>query len=381
MADSLEQDPFYRLPERYVETHHQLDEFIHEVDSHGFYECCSIDTEADSMHSYATKLCLIQFSTPNGLAIIDPLQIGKEGMELFPDFVDRFETVWMHGADYDISMFDMTFDWVPRRIHDTQIAARLLGVTKFGLANLLEDQYGVKVSKQSQKADWSRRPLTEKMLAYAYNDVRYLLDLGAKFEERLQECGRHEWFLESCDAARASVMQRDGKSEDEVWRISGWGKLSRRGLNYLRHLWLWRDLECQRLDRPAFKFLGNQEILRMAISLDETGTAKPPHFLKERYVRRMNAAIEQAGKVAEGDYPSKRLRGSGERLEIVEESFEKIREFRNRAAEELKVDGTMIATRSAMERLASRNLDESERFRGLQNWQKEILSPILEELN
>ena len=380
MSDLEAKDPFYSLPEHYIETAERFEEFIAEVDSQGFYECCSIDTEADSMHSYETKLCLIQFSLPSMLAIIDPLSIGKEGMSRFPEFIDRFGTVWMHGADYDISMFEMTFGWVPRRIDDTQIAARLLGVPKFGLANLLEEEYGIKVSKQSQKADWSRRPLSEKMLAYAYNDVRYLLDLGEKFVQQLKECGRYEWFVESCDAARTSVLGRDGKSEDEVWRISGWGKLSRRGLNYLLHLWLWRDSECKKLDRPAFKFLSNQEILRMSISLDENGSAKPPHYLKERHVRRMNVAIDEVRQVPESEFPSKRLKATGPRLDIDEARFEKIRAFRNQAADSLKVDSTMIATRSIMERLASKNLSDPERLQGLQDWQRTILLPVLEEV-
>ncbi len=377
MAESAENDPFYEVSESYLGTEAELEKFITDVVASGDLQACSIDTEADSMHSYETKLCLIQFSIPGDLAIIDPLSIGKEGMKRFPGFIDQFESVWMHGADYDISMFDMTFGWVPRRILDTQIAARLLGVPKFGLANLLEDEYGIKVSKQSQKADWSKRPLSEKMLAYAYNDVRYLLDLGDKFVARLKECGRHDWFIESCDAARSSVLKRDGKSDDEIWRISGWGKLSRRALNYLRHLWVWRDGECKKLDRPAFKFLGNQEILRMAISLDETGEPRPPHYLKERYFRRMMSAVEEAQGVPESEYPSRKIRGNGLRLDINEAYFESIRQFRNQEAEKLNVDSTMIATRSVMEKLASKNLKEEEKFEGLLAWQREILAPTL----
>jgi ribonuclease D len=122
-------DRFASFPERYIDTQDAFEAYVSMILDHGDLEACSIDTEADSMHSYETKLCLIQFSTPTELAIIDPLSIGIDGLKAFPDFIDRFEKVWMHGADYDISMFSMTFDWAPHRIMDTQIAARLLGET------------------------------------------------------------------------------------------------------------------------------------------------------------------------------------------------------------------------------------------------------------
>lgn len=330
------------------------------------------------MHSYETKLCLIQFSIPSELAIIDPLSIGIEGLSGFPGFIDRFDKVWMHGADYDISMFSMTFNWVPSCIMDTQIAARLLGETKFGLANLLENEYGVTVSKQSQKADWSRRPLSEKMLAYAFNDVRYLLDLGRKFETRLHEAGRYEWFLECCDAARSSVLDRGDRERKDAWRITGWGKLSPRGLNYLKHFWEWRDDECRRLDRPAFKFLSNSEMFRMVGNLDEGRSIMPPHYLKQASLERLKGFISAADGIPESDYPSKRIRTSGPRLDIDERRFEYIRGVRNRKAAQLGIEGTMIATRGIMERMASTNLSVEERLEGLLAWQREVLAEAID---
>lgn len=374
---ALASEALHSVPECYIETRSEFEEFVDSLSGPDRPRVCSIDTEADSMHSYETKLCLVQFSVPGQLAIIDPLAIGVEGLSGFPDFIDSFDDVWMHGADYDISMFHMTFGWCPRRILDTQIAARLLGVMKFGLGNLLEQEYGVKVSKQSQKADWSRRPLSEKMLDYAYNDVRYLIDMGERFRDRLREAGRDDWFLECCDAGRSSVLDRDDRPEKEAWRLSGWGKLSTRGLNYLRHLWMWRDEECRRLDRPAFKFLSNQELVRMTKNLEQGLPADPPHYLKPHYRRRLERAIADANEVPKKDYPSKRISLGGIRLEIDEAAFEKIRDFRNSKAEELGLEGTMIATRNNMERIASTNIDEAERFEGLLDWQRELLAPVL----
>ncbi len=364
--------------ENYLDDSAALRRFVADAEAAGSFEACSIDTEADSMHSYETKLCLIQFSRPGALAIIDPLNLDAEALDEFVRFVDRFEVVWMHGADYDISLFNTTFGWAPGRIYDTQVAARLLGADKFGLANLLEEEYGVKLSKQSQKADWSRRPLSEKMLEYAFNDVRYLLDLGDRYLERLRAKGRVDWFLESCRAARDAVLDRGEKPEDEVWRVPGWGRLSPKGLHFLKHLWQWRDAECRRLDRPAFKFFGNAELLAMAERLEAGEPGSPPHYLRPGPVHRLRETLSAIRDVDPRRYPVKHRRGDTTRLEIDEARFERMRQFRDERARELGIEGTVIATRFAMERLAATNLPESGKTGLLLDWQRDLLAPCLE---
>ena len=370
-------DPFYAVEERYIDTDADLSCFIEAVSGSGNLSACSIDTEADSMHSYETKLCLIQFAVSGRLAIIDPLALTDHGLAMFPEFIDQFEAVWMHGADYDISLFRMTFDWAPGKILDTQIGARFLGAERFGLANLLEEEYGVQVSKQSQKADWSRRPLSEKMLDYAFNDVRYLIDLGQKIESRLEKLNRKAWFLETCSNARRSAFGRNDKPARDQWRISGWGKLSPKGLNYLKYLWLWRDEECRRLDRPAFKFLSNQELIRLASNLEADRKPNPPHYLRSNYIRRMGVAIAKAREIPAEDFPSKRVRGTGPKLDIDESHFGRIRAKRDAVAQELKLEPTIIATRGGMEMLAAKNLNENDRGEILLNWQKEVLGDVV----
>ncbi|MCB1203636.1 MAG: ribonuclease D [Verrucomicrobiae bacterium] len=363
-------------PEFYIDGPESLSRFLQAVDGTGELRACAIDTEADSMHSYETKLCLIQFAVPGALAIIDPLAFGDGMLDPFLRYIDRFEVVWMHGADYDISLLNTTYSWVPSTIYDTQIAARLLGAEKFGLANLLETEYDVKLSKQSQKADWSKRPLTGKMLEYAYNDVRFLLDLGDRYLDRLRGNDRIGWFVESCRAAQDSVLNRSGKSVDDLWRINGWGRLSPKGLHFLKYLWLWRDDECRRLDRPAFKFLGNQDLLNLAVLLEGDKTVVPPHYLRPGPVRRLHEAISSARAVGTGEYPVKHRRGDGPRLEIDEARLDRIRRFRDARAQELGVEPTVIATRFAMERLSATNLPDEEKDT-LLAWQRELLLPCL----
>ena len=368
-------DPRFSQPEHYIETPGELAAYFDELiaANNGVPKWCTVDTEADSMHSYETKLCLIQFAVEGSMAIIDPLAIDQDGMKPFIDFLDASDVVWMHGADYDMSMFRRTYGWIPKTVWDTQTAARLLGIETFGLANLLDQNFGVKLSKQSQKADWSRRPLTEKMQAYAYNDVRYLIQLAEGFVEQLKEKRKFDWFVESCEGARTVSLEREEKSGEDQWRVNGWGKLDPHGLSFLKALWGWRDDECRRLDRPAFKLIGNQEILNLAEALQLGERVEPPHYLRPQIARRLVKAIAEAREVPESDYPKKFRRTGGMRLQIDEDFLKVLKKQRNDAAGRVGIDPTLIAPRVVLEKLAATNIDEADRQNLLLKWQRDLM--------
>ena len=117
----------------------------------------AVDTEADSLHAYPEKVCLIQISTVAGDRLIDPLA----GLNLDPllDALSGHELI-MHGADYDLRLLRKHHEFVPSAIFDTMLAARLLGVRQFGLGDLVENYLRVKLEKGPQKANWALRPLT-----------------------------------------------------------------------------------------------------------------------------------------------------------------------------------------------------------------------------
>jgi ribonuclease D len=117
----------------------------------------ALDTEADSLHAYPEKLCLLQISTAAGDALIDPLS----RIDLNPLWTElQRHRLILHGADYDLRLLRKNHSFVPNRIFDTMLASRLLGEREFGLGSLLQRHLGVTLEKGSQKADWSRRPLT-----------------------------------------------------------------------------------------------------------------------------------------------------------------------------------------------------------------------------
>ena len=107
---------------------------------------CAIDTEADSLHRYRESLCLIQFAAHGESVLIDPLAI--DDLKPLASYLSE-ATVWMHGADYDMTMFKREFGHLPAVVYDTQIGARLLGARRFGLGDLVQQYF--ETSKNSRR--------------------------------------------------------------------------------------------------------------------------------------------------------------------------------------------------------------------------------------
>jgi ribonuclease D len=327
---------------------------------------CAIDTEADSLHRYRESLCLVQFAVREGSVLIDPLAI--EDLSALGDYLSE-ATVWMHGADYDMTMFKRQFGALPPVIYDTQIGARLLGVRRFGLGDLVQQYFGVELSKSSQKADWGKRPLSPKMIEYALNDVNYLLEMGDIIVARLKELGRYAWFKESCAAARQRVLDRDD-SKEEMWRIQGSGKLERFGLVCLRALWQWRDAEAKAWDRPSFMVTTNSQLLEWSTDLATRNNISLPHHFRPDRVKRFRAAIASVEAIPESEWPE---RLAGKRRKLDKDFERKVNawiQIREQAAAQLDIEGSLIAPRSVLEDLAT---GASQPALALLKWQRECL--------
>ena len=345
-----------------------MDRLVERLEADGVTSC-GLDTEADSLHSYREKLCLVQLCCGDLLAVIDPLKIDEESFGRFIEFL-RPRELWFHGADFDMTLMLRTYGFLPERILDTQIAARLVGHERFGLANLIEDYFGVTLSKSSQKADWGSRPLKEKMLRYAYDDVRYLMPLVDQVSEKLHRLGRWEWFEESCRFARNAVLSRKERPADEIWRIAGWGKLEREGLAYLRELWYWRDRESEILDRPSFRVMSNQTLLELASSAASGVEIRGSKGLRSAQCERLRAALRRVAEMKREDWPAKRVGLGKPREDVNQPAFEALRMRRDTEAGRIGIDPTIVATRSILEVLAN---DPSKSQEVLMSWQRDLL--------
>ncbi len=349
-----------------IETTEQLVVHLEQCCRNDQAPICAIDTEADSLHRYRESLCLVQFADRSGCLLIDPLAI--QDLAPLGDFLSK-ATVWMHGADYDMTMFKREFGKLPAVVYDTQIGARLLGVMRFGLGDLVKEYFGVELSKTSQKADWGKRPLSPKMVEYALNDVHYLLDMGDMIVSRLRERERYDWFLESCEAARRKVLERDD-SKEEMWRIQGSGRLERRGLACLRALWHWRDAEAKAWDRPSFMVVPNRQLLEWT---EELAAGKsitlPNHFRPER-LKRFRETMEAVAALQENQWPERQCPKRRKRDREFDRRVDALLADRDRVSSKLEIEGSLIASRSVLEIIAANEAAPADL---LLKWQLECL--------
>ena len=329
-------------------------------------ERVAVDTEADSLHCYKEKLCLLQISLPDGDFIVDPLA----DVDLAPlrDALARKEIV-LHGADYDLRLLRRNLNFAPAKIFDTVIAARMVGIREFSYAALVKKYFDVELAKGSQKANWAQRPLSKRMEEYASNDTHYLLGLAERLEKELESRGRTEWFRQSCQRALEMAAVDRERDVDEAWRISGAGALRGRASAVLRELWNWREREAEAVDRPPFHILQNRELIHSAEKFNAGETPDYKHF-SDRRRRAFREAGARALKMPEKDWPIRPKRtGTRPTAEVIKR-IEKLRENRDHAAKELHIESSFIAPRATLEAIAA---DPSRADALLVPWQRELL--------
>jgi len=167
----------------------------------------------------------------------------------------------LHGADYDLRLLRKNHGFVPNRIFDTMLASRLLGEREFGLGDLVKKRLGVVLEKGSQKADWSKRPLTPRMETYARSDTRHLKKLSDILREQLAQKQRLAWLEQSCDRLIAECAIPTEHEPDLVWRIKGSHKLAPAALAVLREIWRWREKEAISANKPPYFVLSHEALV------------------------------------------------------------------------------------------------------------------------
>jgi ribonuclease D len=329
----------------------------------------ALDTEADSLHAYPEKVCLIQISTAAGDRLIDPL--ARINLNPLLDALNAHELI-MHGADYDLRLLRKHHEFVPSAIFDTMLAARLLGERQFGLSSLVEKFLGVKLDKGPQKADWARRPLTERMEKYACNDTHYLKPITDKLKLELQQKGRLAWHQESCRRLIDESTRLQPADPDSVWRIKGSHALSRHALAILRELWHWREEEAITANLPPFFILNHEKLVDIASAAAACQPIEPilPPRLSPRRRDSLADAIKTALQLSADRYPEILRHKSHRPAEIEIRRYCELEKHRNAQAHQLGIDPTLIASRATLSELAR---DWDQHAPELMNWQRELL--------
>ena len=350
-----------------IDTQEKLSAFLPVVNAAAWL---AIDTEADSLHAYPEKVCLIQISTTAGDRLIDPL--AEMDINPFLDALVGRELIF-HAADYDLRLLKKHHAFTPTEIFDTMLAARLLGEKQFGLGALVEKFLGVKLDKGPQKADWAQRPLTPRMLDYARNDTRFLKTLEEKLRAELIAKGRLAWHAESCARLILESSVEPVIDPDDCWRIKGSTYLESPALAVLRELWHWRETEAVAASRPPFFVLSHETMIALSVAVAEQQPFEEmiPPRMHPRRREHLLAAIRAAQAVPPEQFPEKIRHDSKRPSEAEFKRFRQLEEVRNHRAHELQLDPTLIAPKSVLGSLAR---DWDKHAAELMQWQRDLLS-------
>ena len=335
----------------------------------------AVDTEAASFHKYLDRVYLLQLSSREETAVVDPLAV-KDLSAFAATLADPAVEVVFHDADYDLRLLHHEFGFQATHLFDTRVAAQLLDEPGIGLAALLEKYLQVHVDKRFQRADWSIRPLSPEMLAYAANDTRHLAELRDIMRNRLIELGRLAWAEEEFVVMEGARW--DTTDAEPGWlRLKGAKLLKPRELAVLRSLHQWRDEQARRLDRAAFRILNNEPILAMAKTppRDMEALKRIPGVgpdQAERRGRQILAAVEEALALPDSDLP--RLERAPRRAAdpALDARLERLKLARNRLAAQYPLQPGVLCPNGTLEAIARANpktLEELGTTPALRRWQ------------
>ena len=339
----------------------------------------AVDLEMDSLHNYREKVCLIQISTRSESWLIDPLAI-KDLSPLAGPLSDPDILVVMHGSDYDIRSLHRDFGIEVNNLFDTMIAARFLGIPEFGLAALLKARFGIELDKKYQRADWSKRPLSREMSAYAVADTSDLLPLYDQFRLELAQNGRLPWVEEECRlVCQARVTEKEGPL---FLYCKGAGKLRGRNLAILEGLLQLRDELAKNQDRPPFKIMSAETLLEIAESTPRTTQelsrikGMTPSQIN-RYGSELLEAVTRGIEMPEERLPRFPRARKNDLIEGARERLKKLKSWRDQRSAELGLEPGLLAPNWLLESFADFNPATSAGFEsisGLRQWQKDLFA-------
>jgi ribonuclease D len=370
-----------RDPVRLIQTQASLDRLFERLRGEPLL---AVDTEAASFHRYHDRVYLLQVSSRQETAVVDPLAVTSLA-PLGAALANPAVEIVFHDADYDLRLLGHQYGFRATNLFDTRIAAQLLNEPGVGLAALLEKYLGVRLDKRYQRADWSARPLAPAMLEYAAADTRHLALLRDLLKARLAERGRLEWAEEEfglLTAVRRSISEPE---EPGYLRIKGAKALPGRALAILRELYQWREELAGRTDKAAFRILNNETMLLMATSPpDDLATLKGLRGVSQEIAERRGtdvlAAIRRGREIPDSDLPRVQRPPRRQPDAAYEVRLDRLKAMRNTLALRYDLAPGVLCPNGTLEAIARVNpvtLDQMGEIRELRRWQLREIGPGL----
>ena len=349
------------------------------------YDMAAVDTAADSMHHYHARLCLIQITIGEHHYIVDPLC----GVDISPLFSTKaMQTVIFHGADYDLRLLWQAYQYSPKSIFDTMLAAKFLGAQHLGLADLVRENFGDELKKENQRADWTIRPLPLEMCEYAIHDTFYLHELCAILSEKLIAAGRMGWLMEQCNALIEHAKMPSERTREQ-WRLTGSSLFNPCSLNILKHLWEWREAQAEAMDRPPYKVMPAELMLAIVRAMNAhypeikiENLPKLPRNFRDERLDSFKAMLESAVATPESEWPERLPKAPPPPVIPHSELLAALKIWRDEEAAKLQLDPSLLANKGQLIWLAAPgDMPWEVRYNEahLMEWQKKIWNGILRE--
>src|SRR5258705_5211399 len=332
----------------------------------------AVDTEFLRERTYYPRLCLVQLAGERTLGLVDAL--ADVPLDALPRFLaDRKRTKVLHAAHQDLEIFAHATQAVPGPIFDTQLAASLVGFApQIGFGDLVRELLGVTLEKGHARTDWTRRPLSPAQLAYARDDVRYLLPLAETLAERLRVAGRTDWFAEDARVAEdLSIYVQDPAT---AWERLKWIRsLSGKKAAAAMGLASWREERALKLDRPRGWILSDAAISELVDRMPRTlgeldSVAELPPAVRAKCGAELIDRIVHAS-----DAPTPAA-GGNERLDPEQLALVKrMADATRNCAAELNLNPEVLATQKELRALARGERD----LRALHGWRLAVSGKAL----
>jgi ribonuclease D len=280
----------------------------------------AFDTEFVSEDSYQPELCLVQIAAAGHLAIVDPLEL-TDLAPLWQLLTEPGRETLVHAGREEFRFCLRYANQRPHRWFDVQLAAGLIGMEyPASYGNLAGRLLGKSLDKGETRTDWRRRPLTERQLQYALQDVADLEAMRGVLHARLAKLGRLAWLEEELATWQAEL---EAFEAGEKWqRMGGVSGLSPRSLAMVRELWLWRDSEAQRRDCPARRVLRDDLIIELAKR--QTADVKRIRAVRgmergdlARYLPKIGQCVERAVALNDAELPRLERKSTRPQLNLL----------------------------------------------------------------
>ena len=364
----------------HILTHDKLCDFCDSASNSKFI---GFDTEFVSENRYHPELCLLQVATDSEIAIIDTIEV-EDVSPFWEMLTDGDHVTVAHAAREEFLFCYRAIEKRPKRLFDVQLAAGFVGMDyPAAYSNLVSNLLGEFVAKGETRTDWRRRPLSEKQINCAVQDVVHLKSLYEKLTSELSEKGRLSWYEKEVETWMTDLQRTE--TEPQWRRVSGIARLNRRGLARVRELWILRDEVARKQNRLPKRVLPDDLI----VEISKRGSSDPSSFkairgfdsrVSKKVVPGISKAIEQANNLSDNHLPDRPRHGKTVNLGLLGQF---LTTALNVVCRSHNIAPSLVGTASDTRALAAARLGFLKASEApvelTEGWRKEIVGQVIED--